>query len=352
MPLNDYQGPAHLAETLRRSLDRGRLAHAYLCTGDRLENLEQLALAVAQVVNCQTPPRRGAAGLALDACGRCPACRKVASGNHGDVLWVRPESKSRQISIDQIVPRRGSTERPLSDMVFQKSGEGGFKVGILVAADRLNAAAANAFLKTLEEPPARCLFLLLTTEPERLPETIRSRCLRLQATEGGAVQLDPDTAAWLGRFAAVAAADNKSLLGRYRLLGALADRLEALREAIEKDLTARSPIGKYEDAEPDLLKRWEEELKAAIEAEYRGQRARLLLAVEWWLRDVWLLTLQADPALLAFPELAESARAVAGRISGEDAMQNLAVIERTQALLHTNAQETLVLEVGMLKLAL
>jgi DNA polymerase-3 subunit delta' len=136
-----------------------------------------------------------------------------------------------------------------------------------------------------------------------------------------------------------------------------------VRENIEETLSARSPLEKYEDAEENLRDKWEKELKAAIEAEYRGQRADFLLALQWWLRDVWLHTLGVDQSpesnalspnsetLLVFPQMAGTKR-VAQRISPKAAMENLRIIEQLQRWLHTNVQEALALEVGLLKLHL
>jgi hypothetical protein len=120
---------------------------------------------------------------------------------------------------------------------------------------------------------------------------------------------------------------------------------------VDETLTARSPLQRYEDVEKDLREKWEDELAAAIEAEYRRQRADLLLLVQWWLRDVWLSTLAAGGELLSFPQVA-GAEAVARRLTPRRALDNLQVLEQTQRLLHTNVQEALALEVGLLKLHL
>ena len=92
-------------------------------------------------------------------------------------------------------------------------------------------------------------------------------------------------------------------------------------------------------------------MTAAIEAEYRLQRSDLLIAVQWWLRDVWLQTLSVRDGLLNFPQLTGAAQ-VARRLSPRQAMENLRVLERTQKLLGSNVQEALALEVGLLKLNL
>jgi hypothetical protein len=141
-------------------------------------------------------------------------------------------------------------------------------------------------------------------------------------------------------------------LNRYRLLGVLLSRLGELRARIEKTLGQRSPLERYEDVAADLRDKWEEELAAAIEAEYRRQRTELLAAVQWWLRDVWLRKLGADPAWLGFAEFADTSSQVAARLSERDAMANLLVVEQTQRLLYSNVQEALALEVGLLRLKL
>ena len=97
--------------------------------------------------------------------------------------------------------------------------------------------------------------------------------------------------------------------------------------------------------------KWEDELAAAVEAEYRRQRADLLVIVQLWLRDVWLQTLAATSELLNYPQIAGASQ-LAGRITARQAMENLQIMEQTQRLLNTNVQESLALEVGLLKLHL
>jgi DNA polymerase-3 subunit delta' len=390
MAFNDFPGQEQGVQLLQRSLERGRLAHGYLFTGHQLDQLEGLARALAKTLNCQQPVKKG--GVAVDCCDHCLSCQKIEHDNHADVFWVRPESKLRQIRIGQIVRREESPPRVLLDIVNLKPTESQYKIGIIVAADRMNENAANAFLKTLEEPPPRSVLILLTTEPQRMLETILSRCLRLDFGGDGVRQLSPAQREWLETFSQMAAADQKSLLGRYRLMDVLLRKLYQVKEHIEETLSARSPLEKYEDPDEGLREKWEKELKAAIEAEYRGQRADFLLALQWWLRDVWLHTLgvgqsleskvqslkskvngaksgaeasaagsetlnsqpstiNSSETLLVFPQM-EGTKRVAQRISAKAAMENLRIIEQLQRWLHTNVQEALALEVGLLKLHL
>ncbi len=330
-------------ELLRRSLDRGRVGHAYLFSGTLPPKLESVARILAKVLNCQRPPKRGTTGVPLDSCDQCLCCRKIESENHPDVQWIRPESKTRMITIDQV--------REVMQTINLKPTEAVYKVTVIVAADRLNVQAANAFLKTLEEPPPRCVIILLTTESQRILETILSRCLRLNFAG------EPDfatiqSAAWVASLGETAASEQAGLLSRYRLLGILLSRLAQIKAETETVMTERSPLERYDDIDSRLRDKWEDALAAATEAEYRRQRAEVILALQWWLRDVWLQTLSLRRELLAFPSLADASRTVADRLSADEASGNLQVIEQLQRLFATNVQEALALEVGLLKLKL
>lgn len=341
MTFKDFPEQEQGVMLLQRSLQRGRLGHGYLFFGQQLDELEALARTLAKTLNCRQPVKAG--GAAVDCCDECLMCRKIDAQTHADVHWVRPESRLRVILVDQM--------RELMREIQLKPTEAEFKVAVIVGADRLKTEAANAFLKTLEEPPPKSVLILLSTEPGRILETILSRCLRLNFAGEGARKWDAALLDWLARFSELAGAEQKSLLGRYRLLDVLAGRLAEMRARVEAELTARSPLEKYEDVEKDLRERWEDKLKAAIEAEYRRQRSDLLLLVQWWLRDVWLHTLAGGREFLNFPKVA-GAEQVAGRLTSPKALENLAVVEQTQRLLYTNVQETLALEVGLLKLNL
>ena len=344
MAFSDFPERQDVVQLLQRSLDRGRLGHAYLFCGTELGELEAVARALAKTLNCEQPPRRAAGGLPLDSCDACLSCRKIDGENHPDVLWVRPESKSRVITIEQI--------RDLLHTVHLKPTQAAWKVAMIVAADRLNPQAGNAFLKTLEEPPANSILVLLSIEPQRILETILSRCLRLNFAGEGARHQDATVVAWLTGFAELAGADQRSLISRYRLLSVLLNKFNELKTGITELLTKRSPLERHEDVEPRLREKWEDELNAAIEAEYRRQRMDWLAGLQWWFRDIWLQTLRLEGEMTAYPQLAQTVRAVARRISSQEAMENLMLLEQTQRMLASNVQEALALEVGLLKLKL
>jgi DNA polymerase III subunit delta' len=333
-----------VVELLQKSLRQGRLAHGYLFSGDDMREMEGLARTLAKTLNCQNPPARSPNGQALDSCDGCLNCRRIESGNHPDVQWVRPESKIRIITIDQI--------RDVIQTISLKPTEAEYKIAVVVGADRMNVQAANAFLKTLEEPPARSIIVLLTCAFEQVLETIRSRCLRLHFAGEPGAKLDSSAQQWIESIASAAVAPQKSLLSRYKLLSLITGRLAEVRQAAETQLEANSPLTKYPDVERDTRERWEAELNAAIEAEYRGKRAELLLLLQWWMRDVWLSTMKMEDSALAVPQLKKATEQVAARLSPGDASENLRQLERLQRQLTTNVQESLALEIGLLKLRL
>src|SRR5277367_3919103 len=155
MAFKNFTRQTQGVQLLQRSLARGRLGHAYLFAGDHLEELESLARMLAKTLNCQNPIKTK--GEATDCCDECLSCRKIDNDSHADIHWARPESKSRVVTIEQT--------RELIRKIQLKPTEAEFKVAVISGADRLNAQGANAFLKTLEEPPARSVLILLSTEP-------------------------------------------------------------------------------------------------------------------------------------------------------------------------------------------
>jgi len=150
--------------SLREAYAAGRMPHALLIHDSPGAGGEWLADWAARLALCLTP--------AEAPCGHCAGCKRVASGQHPDLLHVGLIEESKQIRIDQV--------RGLAEELGLTSHQGGYKVGILSPADALNPFAANALLKTLEEPTPRTLLILVATQPSRLPPTIISRCQRLR----------------------------------------------------------------------------------------------------------------------------------------------------------------------------
>ncbi|MDE2346698.1 MAG: DNA polymerase III subunit delta' [Gammaproteobacteria bacterium] len=146
---------------LSARLANASLPHALLVSGVHGSGKQQFARAFAALALCRNPQNG-------DACGNCSACLQFAAGSHPDFHFVTPQEDKSAILVDQI--------RELSQSLALTSLHGGWKIALLVPADCMNANAANSLLKTLEEPAAGTLLLLLTSRPAALPATIRSRC--------------------------------------------------------------------------------------------------------------------------------------------------------------------------------
>jgi DNA polymerase-3 subunit delta' len=143
----------------------GRLPHAILLAGPSGLGKSAFARRLAYSLVCTGQGESG------DACGRCSACRQTRAGSHPDLQIVMPEETGKQIRIDAI---RGLTEKSVLSVQ-----ETGYRVFVIEPADAMNRAAANALLKTLEEPSSRTLLILVSSHPDRLAATIRSRCQML-----------------------------------------------------------------------------------------------------------------------------------------------------------------------------
>jgi DNA polymerase III subunit delta' len=170
MPLSTIVGHRRVIDLLRLAVERNRVPQSLLLAGPDGVGKRLTAVALAQAVNC---PKRGSAGVpADDACGVCPTCRRIAKGQHSDVVLLdRGDEPSIKI-------------KPLREQVLEVVGYRPFeavrRVYIIDPADDLTDQAQDALLKTLEEPPASAILVLVTAYPDTLSATIQSRCRRLR----------------------------------------------------------------------------------------------------------------------------------------------------------------------------
>lgn len=172
MPFSNIIGHEGPKDWIRASLNRGHIAHAYLFSGEPSIGKKFLAIHFAQALACEDPKDPSAP----DPCGQCRACHQIEHGIHPDFLFIEPdvEKANPQIKIDRI--------RDLEHHVIYRPLFCDRKICIIDEAHCLTSGAANALLKTLEEPPAHSLFLLITSRPSLLPATVRSRCLTFRFT--------------------------------------------------------------------------------------------------------------------------------------------------------------------------
>ena len=202
----DVVGQQAIVAALKNQVAAGRVGHAYLFTGVRGTGKTTCAKIFARAVNC-LQPQNG------DPCGVCPVCRGIEEGSVLDVVEMDAASNN---GVDDI--------RDLRDETAYTPSVCKYKVYIIDEVHMLSTAAFNALLKTLEEPPAHVIFILATTEIQKVPATIRSRCQRYDFT-----RIPPDAIA--ARLARVAEAEGLALTGGAAdLIARLADG--ALRDAL------------------------------------------------------------------------------------------------------------------------
>ena len=221
----DMVGQEHITETLRRQVAEGRLSHAYLFTGTRGTGKTTCAKILAKAVNCEHPENG-------DPCNRCPSCLGIESGGFLDVMELDAASNN---GVDHV--------RALRDEAIYSPAQVKKRVYIIDEVHMLSIAAFNALLKILEEPPEHLMFILATTELNKVPATILSRCQRFAfrrilpreivsrlsyiASQEG-IDLRPDGAELLARLADGALRDALSLLDQCATAGGSIDSAAVL----------------------------------------------------------------------------------------------------------------------------
>jgi len=164
--LKDIRGQENAVSIIKGIMARDRIAGSYLFTGESGIGKRTAALNFAKALNCLDISGQGSG---MDSCDSCSSCRKIDAGTHPDLLVIDPED--RQIKIEEI--------RAVEEALAFRPFEGRKKIVLIDDADTMNQAAANAFLKTLEEPPEGSLIILVSSRPDRMPSTVLSRCSRI-----------------------------------------------------------------------------------------------------------------------------------------------------------------------------
>lgn len=236
LPLPWHQA---LVAKLEQALSIKRMPHALLIHG--IEGLGKQALAVwlAKALLCDTRDE----SASLKACGHCVSCNLVAAGSHPDLVKVAPEEDKQQISVEQV--------RTANERLAMTSARKGFRIAIIDPAHQLTISAANSLLKTLEEPGAQSLLLLLTSKPSAVLATLRSRCQHLSVHRPSAVVAREWFRAQYGREVSdevlefVGGAPLKAL---FYANGQLEELRQAMLPALQELLAARTDVTKVAHA--------------------------------------------------------------------------------------------------------
>ncbi|MGA9062546.1 MAG: DNA polymerase III subunit gamma/tau [Terracidiphilus sp.] len=353
----DVAGQDHVTRTLLNALEQNRIAHGYIFSGHRGIGKTTIARILAMALNC-----RSAVGSAErpthEPCGVCDACTEIRQGNAVDVIEIDAATNR---GIDEI--------RELRDAARYSPARDRYKIYILDEAHQITEAAFNALLKTLEEPPAHVIFMMATTEPENIPQTIRSRC---QHFSFHAVKYD-DILAQLKMIAAreqIAAEEEALALLAEAGDGSMRDALSIMDQAIAsapvaagrpalsaeqiRELVGSVPNTVFERLLEAVAAGQSAELMEQLNAQVNGGHNPLSLARQLvrYLRNALMAKLGGEQTELLQISLDERARVARTALlfTEEELTRNLQIVLRTFDDLNYRQEQRFHLELGVLKL--
>ena len=345
---SDVIGQEHVTRTLKNALEQQRIAHGYIFSGHRGIGKTTIARILAMALNCRSKDHPVA-----EPCGVCESCTEIRAGNAVDVIEIDAATNR---GIDEIRElREAARYRPARDR---------YKIYILDEAHQITDAAFNALLKTLEEPPGHVIFMMATTQPEDIPQTIRSRC---QHFSFHAVKFD-DIVAQLRDIAArekISADDNALALLAEAGDGSMRDALSIMDQAIAccgTKLTAETVRGLAGAVASEVLEEMLQSVARNSAEEVMRQVDRLLTEghnpahfarqMVRFLRNATVAKVAGkDSSLLQISsDERERVARVAELFSEEDLARFLQIMLRTHGELGYRQEQRIHLELGLLKL--
>ena len=306
---------------LRRARTNNRLAHAYLITGPEDAGIREVAAGLTGIlVGQESSPMK-----------------------HPDVHVAEPESKSRRITIDQV--------RDLERELQMRSLRGGRKVAVIFEADRLMEQAANAFLKTLEEPPSQSHIILVSRLPEQLLETILSRCIEVPIQPGPRRNLSARQRKLAELLREHSSVERPDMAQTFCLVRDFQGILAGVKDEVtaETEGAFKAEVKKYREASgvnADWIDDREAYFKALSEARYRSERTVLVDTIESWWADI--LRQQHGASHLDLPDFAGVTGEMARRIPTLHVLRRAAAIGGLRENFGRNVQEQLAIEVAFL----
>jgi len=322
MPLKEVLGHRRLVALIARSVSRDALPPSLIFSGPPGVGKKLTAVAAAQLLNCTA---RVGEGVSIDACGVCRSCTRIARGVHSDVIIVEP-GDSGSIKIEQI--------RDIVERTAYRPFEGRCRVVIIDAAEALVVQAQNALLKTLEEPPAASVFVLVTAQPDLLLPTVRSRCPQLRFSPLPV----PDLVAVLVRHGrsetearlVAETADGSLQRALESMAGDLAEGRDVAQQVLLHAAATTEPRRRLDRAK-DLV---------ASTGSGSGDREQLavhLRSMSSLLRDAELVASRADRRVLANPDLTATIERLAETYRGTRGHQAFVAVDQALAALDRNA---------------
>jgi DNA polymerase-3 subunit gamma/tau len=353
----DVAGQDHVTRTLLNALIQGRIAHGYIFSGHRGIGKTTIARILAQAVNCRT--EMGAADRpSPEPCGHCDSCVEIRQGNAVDVIEIDAATNR---GIDEI--------RELREAARYAPARDRYKIYILDEAHQITEAAFNALLKTLEEPPAHVIFMMATTEPENIPQTIRSRCqhfsfhavwfddilaqLRMIAEKEG-VEAEDAALALLAEAGDGSMRDALSIMDQ-AIASAATENGRAVLSAIQiRELTGSVPNAVFERLLDAVAAGQSAELMEQLNMLLNAGHSPFSLARQMvrYLRNTLMASLGGEKTELLQISGDERARAArtAQLFTEEEIARNLQIMLNTFDALNETQEHRFHLELGMLKM--
>jgi DNA polymerase III subunit delta' len=352
MPFRDIAGHRHVIQLVAAAATRGTLPPCLIFAGPEGVGKRLIALTLAQLVNCPAPITAGTSqpnstpdlfgpsagrdmvsaselgsdALGNDACGVCASCSRIARNVHADVLILRP-GDTGSIKIDLV--------REAIDRTTYRPFEGRRRVVIVDEADAMVGEAQNALLKTLEEPRPASMFVLVTSRPDMLLPTVRSRCQLLRFGRLSAA----DVASVLMRSHGYSSDDAHAVASVAD--GSLKQALEGASESFVAAREAAAQMLQGVGGSTDTRRRLGS-AKAFAGGGDRDELGRRLRALASMLRDLAALGSRADEQYLANVDLAPVLRRLAGSFDGRRVTRAFAAVDRALAAIDRNASPKIV----------
>jgi DNA polymerase-3 subunit delta' len=301
---------------LRDANSHGRLAHAFLFSGPDGSGKRQLVADFFSLINAEKTDK-------------------------ADFHEIEPESKSRKILVEQI--------RELESSLRMRSNRAKTKFGVVYEADRLMPQAANAFLKTLEEPPDHSMLILVSALPEALLDTIRSRCIEIQLRLAGTKTPTAEEAELLAELCRIVGAEGFSVFTALKLARVFRDVLGKVRDRIETehgDLLTKDQTTYKQTTDGAWLEEREERLSALTESKYVKARGNLVLRMIEWFGDA--LRVKYGSPFLDMIDYRTAVTALAGKVSAIELLKRLGALQSLLDALSRNTQEALAVEAAFL----
>lgn len=339
-----------LGRSLRMAKNAARLGHSHLVVSSNAAIRTRFPILLAQLAVCLDPAPDGT------PCGRCETCSLLENGLYPDLFLLAPTSKSRQIVIGNDDSEPDTLRNFESMFHLSSSAPGGWKIGVVQDCDTMNENAQNAFLKTLEEPPRSCLFILTTGHPASLLPTIRSRCQILTLTDN-VCRYDMETFAAMPEilmrltFGAKddLVAGEDCAAGLIEVLGSLGDMASETVQARWADR-----LKSAENLESAAMKLLEKRIEGETGCEYLRLREEFLSILHAWFAQIALVAEGTPRELLSNPEVVSVWLDASPRpeISPDEAARMLAEAENLVRVLNTNVSDELAVRAFALSVAI